>query len=58
VLNLKLKYTGVDPILLMHQGKVWRLNAGDDIELEQHPSLPNFEEVKLLSSPKSKGEDN
>jgi len=54
--NLKVKYTGNDPVLLMHKGQVWRVNKGDEVELDEVPNLPHFEEVKI-SQPKMKGDD-
>ncbi len=53
---MKVKYTGSDPVLLMHKGQVWRLNQGDDVELDEVPNLPHFEEVRIPQT-KTKGED-
>ena len=53
----KVIYTGNDPILLMHNGQVWRMKKGDDVELDEVPNLPDFEEVKLTSTSKTKEGD-
>ena len=55
-MSKKIVYTGNDPILLMHKGQVWRMTKGDDVELDEVPNLPDFEEVKPLT-PKTKGDD-
>ena len=50
---VKVKYTGDIPVHLMHDGKVWEVNPGDDnLEFETVPDLTGFVEVKERKSNK------
>jgi hypothetical protein len=44
---MKVLYKGDIPVHLMHEGQVWEVHPGDDLELPSVPQLPGFEAVKV-----------
>ncbi|SIS88350.1 hypothetical protein [Alicyclobacillus vulcanalis] len=47
---MRVKYEGGHPVLLMYEGKVWKFEPGDELDLPFVPEHPGFKAVKIASA--------
>lgn len=52
---MRVRYEGPYDVLLMHDGKVYEVHPGDEMDLPSVPKLPHFKSADTTSGKVAKG---